>query len=102
MTAESFRWLVTPGWGVAALLLVYDAHRALRPRIAGEGPWRESRVLGLTSLVVGSVLLQRFEGPAWMNGAIGALLVLSLVPLLWSSVSLRRLVAEFLRYHPQD
>jgi hypothetical protein len=37
-----------------------------------------------------------------MNGAVGALLALSLVPLLWSSVSLRRLVADLLRQDPDD
>ena len=31
MTLESCRWLVTPGCSVAALLLVYDTHRAIRP-----------------------------------------------------------------------
>ena len=49
MTVESFGWLVTPGCGVAALLLLYDTHRALRPRIAGERPWRESRALGIAT-----------------------------------------------------
>jgi hypothetical protein len=97
MTVESFRWLVTPGCGVAAFLLVYDTHRALRPRIAGERPWRESRVLGLATLVLGLLVLQRLEGPAWMNGVIEGLLAVALVPLLWSSVTLRRLVADYLR-----
>ena len=95
MTVESFRWLVTPGCGVAAFLLLYDTHRALRPRIAGEQPWRESRVLG-------TLVLQRLDGPSWMNGAIWAVLALSLVPLLWSSVTLRRLVTDFLRQHSDD
>jgi hypothetical protein len=102
MSIESFRWLVTPGCGVAALLLVYDTHRALRPRIAGERPWRESRVLGIATLVLGTVALQALDGPAWMGWAIGAVLVLSLIPLLWSSVSLTRLVAEVLRRDPDD
>jgi protein-S-isoprenylcysteine O-methyltransferase Ste14 len=102
MTVESFRWLVTPGCGVAALLLVYDTRRALRPRIAGEQPWRESRVLGIVTLVLGTLLLQRLEGPAWMNGAITVVLGLALVPLLWSSVTLRRLVVEVLRQDPDD
>jgi hypothetical protein len=102
MTVESFRWLVTPGCGVAAALLVYDTHRALRPRIAGEGPWRESRVLGIATMIVGSFVLQVYEGPAWMTGAIGVILALALVPLLWSSVTLRRLVAEVLRQDPDD
>jgi hypothetical protein len=102
MTVESFRWLVTPGCGVAALLLLYDTHRALRPRIAGEQPWRETRVLGITTLVVGTLVMPRSESPAWINGAIGAVLALSLVPLLWSSLSLTRLVREFLRYRPDD
>ena len=102
MTVESFHWLVTPGCGVAALLLLYDTHRALRPRIAGEQPWRETRALGLATLAVGALVLQRLHGPTWMNGAIGAVLALSLVPLLWSSLSLTRLVAEFLRYGPGD
>jgi hypothetical protein len=102
MTVESFHWLATPGCGVAALLLVYDTHRALRPRIAGEGPWRESRALGLATLVLGTLTLQAFHGPAWMAGAIVAVVVLSLVPLLWSSVSLTRLVAEVLRQDPDD
>ena len=70
MTVESFRWLATPGCGVAAFLLLYDTHRALRPRIAGEQPWRESRVLGMATLVLGTLVLQRLDGPAWMNGAI--------------------------------
>ena len=102
MTAESFRWLVTPGCGVAAFLLLYDTHRALRPRIAGERPWREARALGIATLVVGALVLQRVHGPAWMNGAVGAVLAVALVPLLWSSLSLTRLVAEFLRYRPDD
>jgi hypothetical protein len=102
MTAESLRWLVTPGCGVAALLLLYDTHRALRPRIAGEQPWREARALGIATLVVGALVLQQVRGPAWMSGAIEAVLALSLVPLLWSSLSLTRLVAEFLRYRTDD
>ena len=102
MTAESFRWLVTPGCGVAALLLLYDTHRALRPRIAGEQPWREARALGIATLVVGALVLQGVQGPAWIDDAIGAVLALSLVPLLWSWLSLTRLVAEFLRYRPDD
>jgi protein-S-isoprenylcysteine O-methyltransferase Ste14 len=102
MTVESFRWLVTPGCGVAAFLLLYDTHRALRPRIAGERPWRETRALGIATLVLGALVLQRLSGPAWMSGAIGVLLTLSLVPLLWSSVLLRRLVADFLRQVPGD
>jgi hypothetical protein len=102
MTVESFHWLVTPGCGVAAFLLLYDTHRALRPRIAGEQPWRETRALGIATLVLGTLVLQRLSGPAWMNGAVGVLLALSLVPLLWSSVSLRRLVADFLRQDPYD
>ena len=102
MTVESFRWLVTPGCGVAAFLLLYDTHRALRPRIAGERPWREARALGIATVVLGALVLQRLSGPAWMNGAIGVLLTLSLVPLLLSWVSLRRLVADFLRQDPGD
>jgi hypothetical protein len=97
MTVESFHWLVIPGCGVAALLLLYDTHRALRPRIAGEQPWRETRALGIATLVVGALVLPRIHGPTWMNGAVGAVLALSLVPLLWSSLSLTRLVAESLR-----
>lgn len=102
MTVESLHWLVTPGCGVAAFLLLYDTRRALRPRIAGEQPWRESRALGIATLVLGTLVLQRLSGPAWMNGAVGVLLALSLVPLLWSSVSLRWLVADFLRHDPDD
>ena len=102
MTVENLRWLVTPGCGVAALLLLYDTHRALRPRIAGEQPWRETRVLGIATLVVGALVLPRVQGPTWMHGAIAALLALSLVPLLWSCLSLTRLVAEFLRYRRDD
>jgi hypothetical protein len=102
MTVESLRWLVTPGCGVAAFLLVYDVHRALRPRIAGEGPWRESRVLGIATLVLGTLALQAFDGPAWMGWAIVAVLVLSLIPLLWSWVSLTRLVAEVLHRDSDD
>jgi uncharacterized membrane protein YccC len=37
-----------------------------------------------------------------MAGAIVAVLVLSLIPLLWSSVSLTRLVAEVLRQDLDD
>ena len=96
------RWLVTPGCGVAALLLVYDTHRALRPRIAGERPWRESRVLGIATLVIGTLSLQTFHGPAWLTGAIVMVLVLALIPLLWSWVSLTRLVAEVLRQDPDQ
>ena len=102
MTVESFRWLATPGCGVAAFLLVYDTHRALQPRIAGEQPWRESRVLGMATLVLGTLVLQRLEGPAWMNGAITVVLGLALVSLLWNSVTLRRLVADVLRQNPDD
>jgi hypothetical protein len=102
MTVESLRWLVAPGCGVAAFLLLYDTHRALRPRIAGEQPWREARALGIATLVVGTLVLPRVDGPGWMSGAIGAVLALVLVPLLWSSLSLTRLVAEFLRYNTGD
>jgi hypothetical protein len=101
MTVESFRWLVTPGCGVAAFLLVYDTHRALRPRIAGEGPWRQSRVLGMATLVLGTFVLQGYEGLDWMSGTIGVVLALALVPLFWSSVTLRRLVADVLRRDPE-
>jgi len=82
--------------------MVYDTRRALRPRIAGERPWRESRVLGMATLLLGTLVLERLEGPAWMNGAISVVLGLALVPLLWSSVTLRRLVADFLRQGPHD
>jgi hypothetical protein len=57
----------------------------------------------MATLVLGALVLQRrLSGPAWMSGAIGVLLTLSLVPLLWSSVLLRRLVADFLRQVPGD
>ena len=102
MTIESFRWLATPGCGVAAFLLLYDPHRALRPRIAGEQPWREARAIGIATLVLGALVLQGLEGPAWMAEAIGAVLAVALVPLLWSSVSLTLLVADFLRRDPDD
>jgi hypothetical protein len=102
MTVESFRWLVTPGCGVAAVLLVYDAHRALRPRIAGEQPWRESHILGMATLVLGAFVLQGLEGRGWLTQAIGVVLTLAIVPLVWSSVTLRRLVAEVLQQNPED
>ena len=98
MTVESFRWLATPGCGVAAFLLLYDTHRALRPRIAGEQPWRESRVLGMATLVSGHARAAAARRPELDErrdqGGAGAG---SLVPLLWSSVTLRRLVTDFLR-----
>jgi hypothetical protein len=97
MTAETFRWLATPGCGIAVLLLVYDARRALQPRIAGERPWRETRAIGLITLILGMLLLQHLHGPAWLGAATEAILLLALGPLLWSSVSLTRLVAGVLR-----
>ena len=99
---NALRWLATPGCGIAALLLLYDARRALQPRIAGERPWREARVIGLITLVLGSLLLQRFHGSGWIDGAIQLVLVLALVPLLWSSVSLTRLVSGVLRQGLED
>jgi hypothetical protein len=102
MTVESFRWLATPGCGVAAFLLLYDTHRALRPRIAGEQPWRESRVLGIATMVLGAFLLQGYEGPVWMTQVIGVVVALALVPLLWSSITLRRLVGQVLRQGSDD
>jgi hypothetical protein len=99
---DALRWLAMPGCGIAALLLVYDARRALQPRIAGERPWREARVIGLITLVLGSLALQRFQGSGWIDGAIQLVLVLALVPLLWSSVSLTRLVSGVLRQGLED
>ena len=99
---NTLRWLVTPGCGIAALLLVYDVRRALQPRIAGERPWREARVIGLITLVLGALVLQRFHGSGWIDGAIQLVLVLTLVPLLWSSVSLTRLVSGVLRQGLED
>jgi hypothetical protein len=103
MMLNALRWLITPGCGIAALLLVYDTRRALQPRIAGERPWRETRVIGLVTVVVGALALQRFNGTTgWVNGAIQTLLVLALVPLLWSSVSLTRLVSGVRRQGIED
>jgi hypothetical protein len=99
---NALRWLVTPGCGLAALLLFYDTRRALQPRIAGEQPWRETRVIGLVTLVVGALLLQRFHGAGWVGGAIQTVLALALVPLLWSSVSLTRLVSGVRRQSIED
>lgn len=102
MTFETFHWLVTPGCGIAGLLLVYDTRRALRPRIAGERPWRETRVIGLAILILGALLLQGFHRPAWLDGVIETVLTFAVVLLLWSSVSLTRLVAAVLREAPED
>jgi hypothetical protein len=99
---NTLRWLIAPGCGIAALLLVYDARRALQPRIAGEQPWRETRVIGLITLVLGGVVLQRFHDTGWIDGAIHLVLVLAVVPLLWSSVSLTRLVSGVLRQGLDD
>ena len=59
-------------------------------------------MLGIATLVLGTLVLQRLDGPSWMNGAIGTVLALSLVLLLWSSVTLRRLMTDFLRQDPDD
>jgi hypothetical protein len=91
-----------PGCGIAALVLVYDARRALQPRIPGERPWREARLLGLITLVLGVLVLQRFHGSGWIDGAIQLVLALALVPLVWSSVSLTRLVSGVLRQGLED
>jgi hypothetical protein len=102
MIVNELRWLITPGCGIAALLLVYDTRRALQPRIAGEQPWRETRVIGLITVVVGALVLQRFHGIGWVNGAIEAVLALALVAVVWSSVSLTRLVSGVLRQGLED
>jgi hypothetical protein len=99
---NTLRWLAMPGCSIAALLLLYDARRALQPRIAGERPWREARAIGLITLVLGALVLQRFHGSGWIDGAIQLVLVLALVPLLWSSVSLTRLVSGVLRQGLED
>jgi hypothetical protein len=97
MTLNAFRWLATPGCGIAAALLVYDACRALQPRIAGERLWRQTRVLGLLTLLLGTFVLQRLRGPAWLDGVAELILVVALGPLLLSSVWLGRLVAGAVR-----
>lgn len=97
MIVNALRWLATPGCGLAAALLVYDAWRALQPRITGERHWRETRALGLLTLLFGAFVLQRLGGSPWLDGLTELILVLALGPLLLSSVWLRRLVAEAVR-----
>jgi hypothetical protein len=101
MTVDTFRWLVTPGCGIAALLLIYDMRRVLRPRIAGEQPWRETRILGLAILILGAFVLDRGQGSRFAF-AIEAVLVLAVALLVLSWVSLTRLVATVLRYDLDD
>jgi hypothetical protein len=102
MVVDALRWLATPGCGIAALFLVYDTRRALQPRIAGEQSLRETRVIGLVTVVLGSLILQRFGGSGWVEDAIETVLALAVGPLLWSSVSLTRLVAGVLRQGVED
>ena len=102
MMVNTLRWLITPACGIAALLLVYDTRRALQPRIAGEQPWRATRVIGLVTVVVGALALQRFHGMGWVDVAMQTVVALALVPLLWSSVSLTRLVSGVLRQRLDD
>ena len=97
MISHALRWLATPGCGFAAALLVYDAWRAVQPRITGERHWRETRVLGRLTLLFGALVLQRLGGSAWLDGLTEVILVLALGPLVLSSVWLRRLVADALR-----
>jgi protein-S-isoprenylcysteine O-methyltransferase Ste14 len=88
-------------WAVVAMLFVYDAKRALWPRIPGEQPWRQARVMGTATAVTAMVVLYRSLGPLWARRTALAVLVIALLVVLRCSIPLKRLVASRLA-QPRD
>ena len=86
---------------VIAIVFVYDAKRALRPRIPGEQPWRQARVMATSTAVVAMAVLHCSAGPAWVRRAGFAVLVIALLVVLRCSIPLKRLVASRL-IRPRD
>lgn len=86
---------------VVAMVFVYDAKRALWPRIPGEQPWRQARVMGTATAVAAMAVLHRSAGPLWARRAAFAVLVVALLIVLRCSIPLKRLVASRL-IQPRD
>lgn len=86
---------------VVAVLFLYDAKRALWPRIPGEQPWRRARLVGTTGTVLAVAVLHRAGGSVWLGRIALAALVLGLVVVLRCSIPLRRIVAVRL-LQPRD
>ena len=86
---------------VVAVLFLYDAKRALWPRIPGEQPWRRARLVGTTAAVLAMAVLHRAGGSVWLGRLALATLVVGLVVVLRCSIALRRMVAVRL-LQPRD
>ena len=84
-----------------AALFVYDAKRALRPRIPGEQPWRRRRVAGTALSVLAIAVVQRSAEVPWRWWTALAGLTLALAFVLRCSVPLSRFVAARL-LQPKD
>jgi hypothetical protein len=89
-------------YGLVAVVLVYDAKRALWPRIAGEQPWRRARVAGTTAALIALSILQRAAGPQWVKRAAIVGLVVALGLVLRCSVPLKRMVAAAVRKRREE
>ena len=81
---------------VVAVVLIYDAKRALWPRLPGEQPWRRGRVVGTTTAIIALSVLQRTMGPLWLRRMALLTLLLALGAVLSCSVPLKRIVAAAL------
>lgn len=86
---------------VVAIVFVYDAKRALWPRIPGEQPWRQARLMGTATAVVAMAVLHRSAGPLWVRRTAFAVFVIALLIVLRCSIPLKRLVASRL-LRPRD
>jgi hypothetical protein len=89
--------LLTLGSSLTALVLAYDAKRAVLPRIEGERLWRQRRAMATSTAVVAFGVLQRVRGPIWVKPVALLAFAVACAVVLWCSVPLKRLVANALR-----
>jgi hypothetical protein len=71
-----------------AVILVKDARRALRPRLAGEQPWRRRRVAAITAIVLAVSFWDRAGDPSWVSPLAMAGLIVGAFGLLRCSIAL--------------
>jgi hypothetical protein len=84
-------------YGLVAIVLVYDAKRAIWPRIPGEQPWRRARVAGTTTALFALSILQRAAGPLWFKRVAIVAFVVAVGVVVRCSIPLRQMVAASVR-----
>jgi hypothetical protein len=98
MVSHIVRAILTgPGCGLIALLLVYDVRRVIRPRIAGEGAWRQARLFGIATAVLGAWLLLQESDSPWVATLAELGLAAAMGIVAWSSILLAVFVARMVR-----